>query len=226
MLVGCAGIGTSPTGLMSHKATIIYFEGGGGQVYPTSEGKLIGRSRHYLENHGYKLTFMNFNFAPRARGFGKRYTSGHFRDIQKRVDQLSKKGYRRIWLVGISAGTFSVTYAGINQIQGVEGLIIINAGQYLLWDNLKKIKLPILAITHEEDGGPLKDLSNDDYMRYFSSSINPKIVVFSGGQTGTSRQAIESSQRYQHGLRGLEKDFAQVVIDFIDSYEVQPSQSN
>ncbi len=115
-------------------------------------------------------------------------------------------------------------YAGINQIQGVEGLIIINAGQYLLWDNLKKIRLPILTITHEEDGGPLKDLSEDDYKRYFSSSINPQFVVFSGGHTGTSHQAIQDGQLYQHGLRGLEKEFSQTVIDFIDSYEIQPSQ--
>jgi pimeloyl-ACP methyl ester carboxylesterase len=218
MLLGCTGAGTAKIGSMNHKATILYFEGGGGQVYPSSVNKLIGRSRYYLENHGFKLTFMDLNFLSSARGAGPRYTEKHYRDIQKRVNQLAKNGYPRIWLMGISNGAYSVLYAGINQIQGVEGLIVINSGQYLLWGNLKKIELPILAITHEEDGGPLKDLSDDDYRRYFSSSINPQIVVFSGGHTGTSRQAIQAGQRYQHGLRGLEKEFAHTVIDFIDFY--------
>ena len=218
-LIGCAG--TENKRSEKHKATILYFEGGGGQIYPISQGKLIVRSRYYFEKHGYELVFMYLSFPSSAHGFGQRYTEKHFNEIQAKVNKLSEKGYQRIWLMGISAGTFSVTYAGINKINGVEGLIIINAGQYLLFEGLKKIKLPILAMTHEEDSGPLKDMS-EDFSRYFPSSIDPQIVVFSGGVTGTSLIATRDGQKFQHGLRGLEKEFAQAVIDFIDSYETYP----
>ena len=48
------------------------------------------------------------------------------------------------------------------------------------------------------------------------------MVTLSGGLIGVSREARFLSQKYQHGLRGLEKEFAQTVIGFIDSdVEVQ-----
>jgi hypothetical protein len=216
-IVGCAG--TTATDSETYKATILYFEGGSGQIKHFSENKLINRSSHYFRSQGIIIKYMALNLPwPSFKGFIERYSASHFHKIQKKVNSLIEKGHSSIWLMGISMGVISVLNAGANHIQGVEGLVVINAPDTgLRWGELKKIKLPILAVTHEEDAGPLKDLSADDFKKHFKSSIRPEIVIFSGGVTGTSREANQFTQKYQHGLRGLEQQFAQAVIDFIDA---------
>jgi len=225
-LIGCAG--TTPVGSEGHKATILYFEGGSGRIIEqynrNARKKLINRSSHYFWSEGIKLTYLGFNFHSR-KGQIARTTDSHFGTIQKKVDKLREKGHDRIFLMGLSNGAISVMHAGANKVQGAEGLIVINPPRFTYNPysrsgtivDFKKITLPFLLITHKEDHGLYKGFSADFFRRLFPASIRPEIVTFSGGHTGTSPEATHLSQLYQHGLRGLEKVFAQTVIDFIDS---------
>lgn len=210
--IGCAGIST--VGSENNKVTILYFEGGRGQIHHSSDNFLINRSKHLFSSKGINVTSMALDFPYPSL---KRYTDRHFRNIQKKVNKLIDKGHNSIWLMGISMGSQSILHAGSNHIQGVDGLIVINPPSLILWGEMKKVKLPILGITHEEDYSPFKDLSVEDFKKIYSSSIRPEIVVFSGGHTGTGYEASRDTQKYQHGLRGLEQKFVNAVIDFIDS---------
>jgi len=220
LLLGCAG--TKELASDKNRATILYFEGGGGKIvhdsFNPSSGKLINRSDRYFLTSGISIAFMNLNFEyPSYKAVSLRYTQKHFLEIQRRVNGLLENGKTRIWLMGISMGSLSVLHAATNKIQGVEGLVIINPPTMIRWGEMKKIELPILVLVHEEDGGPFKFTSNEDFKAICPSSKRPQLVTFSGGLTGKGVNATRLTQKYQHGLRGLEKKFVQTVINFIDS---------
>jgi hypothetical protein len=210
-----------------HKATILYFEGGSGRIHRNANTLLINRSMYYFTLHGIKISILGFDFPNKGRGKYQvaRTTDSHFQAIQKKVNNLRENGNERIWLMGLSNGAISVTHAGASGIKGVKGLIAINPPRNIYNSfsrrgtivDFSKITLPFLLITHEEDNGNFKGMSDKLFKLVFSSSMKPEMVVFSGGITGSSAEATHLSQKYQHGLRGLEEEFAQTVINFIDS---------
>lgn len=211
--IGC--IGYLPVGSKEHKATILYFEGGSGKIKRVGDygakNRLICRAGSYFPSAGIKLMYKPCKF----RTQGARISKKHFNDIQKTVNRLKSKGHNNIWLMGISNGAISISYAGENQIQNVEGLIAINPGAGGRYNYFSKIKLPFLLITHERDGG-IKGYSPDFFSKYVCrNSVRAKNAIFKGGRVGTSREALGASQKYQHGLRGLEKEFYEVVKNFI-----------
>ena len=213
MIIGC--LGSLRVGSKGHKATILYFEGGSGKIKRLGDkgakNKLICRSAHYFHSKGIKIVYIPFNLSHQS----SRVKENHFNKIQKSVTRLRTEGHKNIWLMGISNGAISVSYAGEKQIQGVEGLIAINPGASGRYNDFSKIKLPFLLITHEKDGG-LNGWSPGVFSDYICpNSIRAKNVIFKGGLVGTSREARGSTQKYQHGLRGLEKEFADAVIEFI-----------
>lgn len=217
LIIGCAG--HVSVGSKDHKATILYFEGGPGIIRDcfrnNSNNFLICRSNSYFYSSGIQLKYMPFNFPyPSIKAQTLRITDDHFNAIQKKVNELRAADHNNIWLMGISNGAISVLYAGERQIKGVEGLIAINPGASGQFNNFKKITLPLLLITHEQDGG-LTGYSEGIFKSLCPNSTRPQNTIFSGGVTGTSIEARGSTQRYQHGLRGLEKEFANTVIDFI-----------
>jgi len=101
-------------------------------------------------------------------------------------------------------------------------LILINPGAGGRLNNYKRISLPVLLITHELDGG-MKGFTAEEFKRVCPKSVRAKNSIFRGGVTGISREATGSSQKYQHGLRGLEKQFVEVVVSFIVT---TPSNTN
>lgn len=215
--IGCAGL--TPVGSKDYKATILFFDGGSGNIRDcfgtNSENFLICRSVWYFSSSGIKMEDIPFNFPyPSIKAQTLRIDDKHFNVIQKKVNKLRAAGHNRIWLMGISNGAISVLYAGERQVEGVEGLIAINPGASGRFNNFIKITLPLLLITHELDGG-LTGYSEGIFKSLCPNSTRPQNTIFSGGVTGTSREAKGSTQKYQHGLRGLEKEFANVVINFI-----------
>ena len=231
LLIRCAPLGIVSTGSEEHKATILYFEGGSGRFYPNWKGNLYGRSKYYFISQGVKMDGLSFDF-PYVKAQVLRTTDRHFQVIQEKVNNLRKKGHERIWLMGLSNGTISVTHAGANNIQGVKGLIVINPPResyavmrgdtsvftaYGNFVDFKKITLPILMVTHEKDNCGLRNWPKQYLWDVYPSSANPEMVTLSGGRIGTTPEATHVSQKYQHGLRGLEKEFARTVIKFIDS---------
>jgi len=227
LLFGC--VGSIPVGSSDHKATILYFEGGSGRIvdltHVQADNMLINRSSYYFTSQGIKLSYLEFNFThPSIKAQVKRTTENHFQAIQKKVNSLKENGHKIIWLMGISNGAISVMHAGACGIQDVKGLIAINPPKFTYNNysrsgtivDFKKIKLPILLVTHKEDHSLYKNFSNSFFKQIFPASANAEIVIFSGGRVGSSPEATHLSQLYQHGLYGLEKEFAQTVINFID----------
>lgn len=211
--IGC--VGSIRGGSKDYKATILYFEGGSGRIKKIggkgADSKLICRSAHYFHSAGIKINYLPFNF----RYQWERLNKKHFNKIQQSVDKLRTNGHTNVWLMGISNGAISVSYAGENQIQGVEGLIAINPGAGGRYNDFSKIKLPFLLITHENDGG-LAGYQPNYFTKYICpNSIRAENAIFKGGKIGFSRGTKGQTQRYQHGLRGLEKKFVEVVKEFI-----------
>ena len=82
--------------------------------------------------------------------------------------------------------------------------------------------VPIIERAFESDSWhiPVLNMEGEKIADIFAdyicpNSIRAKNAIFKGGLVGTSREARGSTQKYQHGLRGLEKEFAEVVIAFI-----------
>lgn len=236
LLIGCTPLGIIPTGSEEHKATILYFKGGSGRININATAGLFYRWRPYFTSQGIIWTFLSFDFPKGSKGQIARTTESHFQIIQKKVNDLRKEGHERIWLMGQSNGGISVMHAGARQIKGVEGLIAINPASIILGIqrsssgilnlnpramslliDLDEITLPIMLIVHEKDWNTWAYLTEGFFKQLFSSSKRAEIVMFSGGRTGTSPEATHLSPDYQHGLRGLEKEFVQTVINFIDS---------
>jgi len=236
LLVRCTSVGIIRTGSEEHKATIIYFKGGNGHINPNATGGLFYRWRPYFTSQGIIWTFLSFDFPRSPQGQMARTTASHFKVIQKKVNNLRKEGHENIWLMGQSNGGISVMYAGASQIKGVKGLIAVNPASIILGIqrsstgilnlnpramslliDLNEITLPIMLIVHEKDWNTWSDLTEGFFKQLFSSSKKAEIVMFSGGRTGTSPEATHLSPDYQHGLRGLEEELAQAVINFIDS---------
>jgi hypothetical protein len=232
LLIRCAPFGIVSTGSEEHKATILCFTGGSGRFDFSWKGGTYGRSKYYFISQGIKMEALSFDFPKGRKGQVARTTDSHFQVIQKKVNDLKKNGHERIWLMGLSNGAISVTYAGARNILGVKGLIVINppresylpvrnnqsvVSYYGTFVEFEKITLPILMVTHEMDNCGLRNWSKQFLRGVYPSSANSEMVTFSGGRTGTSPEATHLTVEYQHGLRGLEKEFAQAVINFIDS---------
>jgi len=219
LVQGCAAI--APVGSKDHKATILYFEGGSGKMIDMSsrwaDDMLINRSSYYFTSAGIRVNSTDYSFPIKTDDKG-RVSEKHFQDIQKKVFDLKKDGHNHIWLMGISMGAISVMYAGGSQIKGVEGIVALNPPMFSysgMTKDLNKIELPFLVVTHQHDGSNFKNYSNQMFKKSLPSSPNPKLVVLTGGLVGSSVEATQSTQKYQHGFRGKEKEFAQTVIDFI-----------
>jgi hypothetical protein len=65
----------------------------------------------------------------------------------------------------------------------------------------------------------MKTLSSDMVQHIYRQSPKAEIVVFSGGVVGSGPQATHLTQKYQHGLRGLETEFVKEVVRFIDAVQ-------
>lgn len=205
----CAHVGVNS---VEYQATILFFEGGAGNL-KTGPDWLINRCSYRLAKEGLRVEYMPLLFSNRMN----RLTEQHFQSIQEKVDKLKKAGHRRIWLMGISNGTYSVMNAGCNRIRDVQGIIIINlcGGEIQNHLNFRNIRLPILIVTHEKDMSYMKNWTPEHLKYTFPNSSKADIIVFSGGVVGEGPQATHLSQRWQHGLRGLEKEFVKTVSDFI-----------
>ena len=234
LLVRCTPLGIIPTGSKEHKATILCFTGGGGHFDKSWKGGTYGRSKYYFTSQGIKMEALSFDFPKGRTAQVARTTESHFQVIQKKVNDLRRSGHKRIWLMGLSNGAISVWGAGASQIKGVEGLFAINPPSgaigierfpsgYInyrsinLLVDLDEITLPVMVMVHEKDGNVWPHLTEDFIKQLFSSSKRVEIVMFSGGRIGTSIEATRKTVEFQHGLRGLEKEFAQTAINFIDS---------
>jgi hypothetical protein len=211
-------------------ATIIYFEGGDGKVLDPSSRvahyNLINRSMHYFRQKGIRIICKDY-YIPESKIHKVRGSKKHFDEIQKTVNRVRQSGHKNVYLMGLSNGTYSVMYCGTKDIKGVDGLISINAPREAyspqtrngILIDYKMIKLPFLMVTHEYDNGMYKGWSPSFFSSIFSSSVMPRLVVLSGGRIGGTAEATHLSQRYQHGLKGVEKEFVQTVYEFINSVE-------
>jgi predicted esterase len=205
----CAHVDTDSN---KYRATILFFEGGTGKIYQNDPDQLINRTKYKLSKEGFEIEYMPLSFTNHL----DRLTETHFQSIQKKINALKKKGYNHVWLMGISNGTLSVMNAGCNNIIGVEGLIIVNPRHNIhMHLDFRKVTLPILIITHEKDDSNLKHLTTENVKQIFPDSLLPDIIVLSGGHVGKGPQAEYLTQKWQHGLTGLENEFVKSVSDFI-----------
>jgi hypothetical protein len=224
-IIGCASVSVDSE---NYKATILYFEGGTGEIRRGSQNKLINRCSVQFRQEGIIVNYMYVRQSESRGAIRTRTSLEHFKKIQEKVDSLKAEGHKRIWLMGISNGTLSVMHAGALQVEDVEGLIIINPRKDMyspfhrdgVYAKFSNITLPVLVITHELDNSNMKTLSSDMVQHIYRQSPKAEIVLFSGGVIGSGPSATHLTQKYQHGLRGLETEFVQEVVRFIDAVTI------
>ena len=218
---GCATVNVDSG---NYKATVLYFEGGTGEIRRGTQNRLINRCSAQFRQEGIIVNYIYVRHDRSIKGVLTRVRSEHYQKIQSKVDSLREDGNRKIWLMGISNGTLSVMYAGESQVRGVEGLIIINPRKDMyspfhkdgVYAKFSYIKRPVLLVTHEKDNSNMKNLNQETVSQIFRQSPKAEIVTLSGGVVGSGPNATHLTQKYQHGLRGLETEFVQTVVRFID----------
>lgn len=212
-LIGCTSF-SGGGNTENYLATVLYFEGHPGTVVPPesryADVKLINRTLSAFRSRGIIVRTVDITI----NSMVLRQTDEHMRFIQRKVDQLKEAGHTRVWLMGISAGAISVLHAGSCEVRGVEGLIVINPATGACSPR-PKIDLPVLVLRHEKDGCGFMNFSAHLVDSYFSSSPCREYVLFTGGRIGYSMAALCKTQKYQHGLRGNERRFVDVVERFI-----------
>jgi hypothetical protein len=227
-LSGLTGCATVDVDSANYRATILYFEGGTGEIRQGNPNMLINRCSVRFRQEGIIVDYMDVRHDRSPKGVLTRVTDEHFRKIQQKVDSLREDGHRKIWLMGISNGTLSVMYAGERQVKGVEGLIIINPRRDMyspsdkdgVYAKFSDITLPVLVIAHAQDNSNMKNLNKELVSQIFRKSPKAEAVALSGGVVGSGPEATYLTQKYQHGLRGLEAELVQTVVRCIDDTTV------
>jgi len=134
-----------------------------------------------------------------------------------------------IWLVGTSAGTWSVTNGAIHIKEGIYGLVFTssvtrlreNLPMYsfrpkgILDMELYKITFPTLIASHKEDKCDLTPASDAPELKAaLVSSPKVEVMYFTGGKRPKSKPCQPLSA---HGFYGIEDQVVTAIADFIKS---------
>ena len=211
------------------KAAVILFIGGNGNLKDNENNFLLTAKKRFAE----KGLIVALVAPPEDMNkvTGKfRISKKHAGDIIAEMNYLRNKADVPIWLVGTSMGTFSAASVAIKKQKRVSGLVLTSTmtdlsdapslkgiakkfpdGVASL--NLKKLKIPVLIMSHKSDGcvhTPPKDA--EKLKRKLSRSSRLEVVLLEGGLTDKSDPCMALSA---HGFYGIEKEAADRIVKFI-----------
>ncbi len=220
-------VSTSPDAM----ATVILFVGGKGKLLLRQKGSrklfksnnFLARSRDLFTKQKFNVIFVDApsDYLGSMGMFGFRASARHAEDIALLVS-YARKFSLPVWLMGTSRGTESVTNAAIRLAKkGIEidGIVLTASmteknkrGLAVSAMNVKKITVPVLIISHENDACRLtKPLASKKLSQQFTGSVRVEFKLVSGGDRPQSRPC---KGRSAHGFWGIESKVVELIGQF------------
>ena len=211
------------------KATVLLFAGGHGglRLLPNGSlqwgvGNFLIRSRQLFANEGLLVAVIDTpsdrQTPPYLGGFRQR--PEHAADIKAVIAWLRQRAKLPVWLVGTSAGTWSVGYAA-TEVSGAEapdGIVlsatITNHDKFrpVTGMPLERIRLPVLLVHHENDECPRTRFADmPALLDRLSNAPKKQLLAFNGGHNrGDPCEAMA-----HHGFNDLERDVVRQTVAWI-----------
>ena len=158
----------------------------------------------------------------------------HAQDIKAIVSFLKTGGNISIWLVGMSAGTFSALNGAIRSGEQIHGIVLISSSTvsrdtWQIYDShpkgilnmdLSKVKLPTLIVSHKEDKCFVSPPSDAPKIKAaIANSPKVEVMTFTGGkkQKPFDRSLVPSACQplSPHGFYGIEEQVVAAIAEFI-----------
>ncbi len=221
-------------------ASVILFEGGPGKLNlksffgkPSVRSKkttLLIRKREDFAKHGLITTVIDTpsdQQSKKGMDIFFRISDEHAKDIKAVIKYLGKAANVPVWLIGISAASFSVPHVAIRIKEGIDGLVLLSSGTKMRkkWPifkshpngildmDLHKITIPVLIIAHKEDKCDLTPPSGAPKIKEaLVNSPKVEVMYFSGGKRPLSEPCRSHSP---HGFYGIEEQVITAIADFI-----------
>ena len=207
-----------------HKATVLLFIGGYGQLKltdggQTESGHTFVRSVELWASHGINAVLVDSPFDLGNARAHKRNSEDHLTRVSEVISFYKKQG-QPVWIFGHSMGTSTVAAlmtSGRPEIGYLSGYIV--AGTLTGESIPSSITLPALGIHHKRDGCIKTPVSaTEAILNSRSEDTVKKVVLLDGGQ---ERGNPCFAQSY-HGFLGIENEFIDSAAKFI----LQNSRSN
>jgi dienelactone hydrolase len=211
------------------KAAVVLLPGGLGvlQIFPNGsmkwgDGNFLVRTRQLFAERGLMVAVVD---APSDRQSppylgGFRQTPEHAADLKAVIAWLRENSKAPVWLVGTSTGTQSAAYVAteLSGPEGPDGVVLTSTiltedkGRPVPAMPLKKIRVPVLVVHHEQDGCTLCSFSEvPALMAKLANSPRSQLLSFKGGQSkGDPCEALA-----YHGFNGLEPEVVQQVAAWV-----------
>jgi hypothetical protein len=207
-------------------AIVLLFPGGEGMMKLQDDGSTNNthtfvRSKNMWGQYGIDAVLVDTPYSLYAGPKNIRSFSDHQERILAVVQYYKDKYHLPIWLFGHSMGTVSVTEF-VNRAPEQESLIagVIVAGTYQSVSLKERVKIPVQAIHHAQDGC-------DSTRPYFSESLikdRPKefVAQFVKLDGGVNVGNACGSAAY-HGFNQIEGDFVGAAAKFMNDHNPNKS---
>jgi hypothetical protein len=210
-------------------ATLFVFPGGGGGFgkiedgWPTSNNFLVRTSKLWAAQ-GFNLAIFGRPNDSEELGYDDRISDIHMQDVKAVLEWVKKQSAAPIWIIGTSRGTVSTaaTLINIQDSQIAGGVVSSSVVEFkyagaLPWQDLGKIKIPVLVYHHEKDAcHACKPYEVPGIIKGLKNSPIKKLMMVSGG---TNPKGNPCEGNHWHGFIGMEP---QAVVD-ISSWIKNPS---
>jgi len=200
------------------KTALILFPGGDGADHVKLESAQVKLSKNFIVRtadtyvrNGFTTVIVN---SSRALTDTYRVSTDQAKHIQVMLDELTRMGVERFYLVGTSRGTLSVASLAMKLTDPhLKGIILTSSMASISRLDLPRIKVPVLFVHHVDDKcnqTPYREAK--DLSQAVSKSVKVTFVDVTGGlppQTGPC-QALSA-----HGFFGVEDTATQAILTWV-----------
>jgi len=202
------------------KAVVVLFAGGHGglQIFANGsmnwgEGNFLVRSRRRFVDQGFGVVVIDAPSDRQRPPFlgGFRQLPEHATDVKAVIAWLRQRAALPVWLVGTSAGTWSVGYAAteLQDAEAPDGIVLsATITQHDKFRTvadmpLDRVRVPALVVHHERDGCRATRFADmPALMARLTNAPRKQLLAFDGGIT----EGDPCEARAYHGFNGIEAD--------------------
>ncbi len=220
------------------KATVALFAGGNGVLDLQPSGKIgtdlslnfLIRSRELFARQGLAVAALDVASDRRSGMNGDiRLSVQHAQDVARVIAVLKKRIAAPVWLVGTSAGTLSAAGVAARLAQSdphPDGVVLTSTqstltqghcGRTVHFAQLSAIRVPVLAISHRDDGCPCSPgnaAAGAKLMAALSGAPAKEHKIFTGGGPPLSQGPCLA--RTPHGFLGIEGEVVRAIAAWIE----------
>lgn len=201
-------------------ALVLLFEGGGGKIsgrgFASSVHESLIEAGIGAVSVGAPSDQGNFmgGMHPRFRA-----SEQHMSDIDTILRSVKDDYDLPVWVFGVSIGSRSVALYGTRRTQQIDGVILASSttrpprGKGVHEFPLSNIRVPVLAVAHEDDPCPGTPASGArQIVDAATASPKAEFKIFSGGSDQAKNPCFTGGY---HTFNGIQREVGEAIADFI-----------